>query len=102
MTNITKRQWGSFGWLRERITGCRLPSVAANLPVRTSEVRMPALKNLRRLILIGLILAVAVSAGWIYWNRPVRSEMAGWAAADSLAFVEIDDLAAVASGVGDL
>src|SRR5262245_28512210 len=63
---------------------------------------MPALKKLRRLILIGLILAVAVSAGWIYWNRPVRSEMAGWAAADSLAFVEIDDLAAVASGVGDL
>src|SRR6185369_4400761 len=62
---------------------------------------MPALKKLRRLILLGGILLVGICAFWIYCNRPTRSDMAVWAPADSLAFLEINDLAGVTFGVGE-
>lgn len=52
----------------------------------------------RRLILLVLGCVVAFSAAWLYWNRTVRSDMAGWAPADSLAFVEVNDVADLAYG----
>lgn len=60
------------------------------------------MKKLRRLILIGLFLVLALLGAWIYWNRPVRSDLAIWAPADCLAFAEINDLAGLAGGIGDL
>ena len=63
---------------------------------------MRGLKKLRRLLFIGLILVLALGGAWIYWNRPARSDMAIWAPADCLAFAEVNDLAALAAGVGDL
>jgi hypothetical protein len=63
---------------------------------------MRSLKKLRRLALFVVILLLAGCAAWIYWNRPVRSDLAVWAPADSLAFVEVNDLAGAAGGVADL
>ena len=50
-----------------------------------------------KLLLIAVIGALTV--GWFYWNRPMRTDMAVYAPSDCLAFVEADDLSELAEGV---
>lgn len=42
---------------------------------------------------------VAFVAVWLYWNRPTRTDMATYAPADCLAFVEANDLTEAAQGI---
>jgi len=51
-----------------------------------------------RLLLAGF-LVVAFAVAWIYWNRQTRTNMAAYAPADCLAFVEANDLPEVAQGI---
>lgn len=44
--------------------------------------------------------ALAVIAGWLYWNWPRRVDMAVYVPADCVAFVEADDLVDLADGIG--
>lgn len=44
--------------------------------------------------------ALAVIAGWFYWNWPRRADMAAYVPADCLAFVGADDLVELADGIG--
>jgi len=61
---------------------------------------MRRLTKFRRIAVL-LILVIVVGAGaWLYWNRVAPSDLAAWAPADSLAYVEVNDLGAVAEGVG--
>ena len=48
--------------------------------------------------LIALLL-VAFLVVWLYWNRTTRTDMSTYAPADSLAFVEANDLTEVAQGI---
>jgi hypothetical protein len=43
--------------------------------------------------------ALAVIAGWFYWNWPRRVDMAAYVPADCVAFVEADDLVELADGI---
>ncbi len=45
------------------------------------------------------LLVVAFVVGWLYWNRTARTDMATYAPADCLAFVEANDLTEVAQGI---
>ena len=36
---------------------------------------------------------------WLFWNRTVRTDMASYAPADCLAFVEANDLSELAQGI---
>src|SRR5260370_16653458 len=60
---------------------------------------MPELIKPRRARILVAFLIVAVGVAWFYWNRPVRADMAAYAPADCLAFVEAGDLAEVAEGL---
>jgi hypothetical protein len=60
---------------------------------------MPRLIKLRSKILVLLVLVVVILAGWIYWNRPKKDDMAAYVPQDALAFVEVNDLDALASGI---
>ena len=60
---------------------------------------MPSLKNLRRAGLVSILLLAGLIAAWIYWNRPRKIDLSQYAPADSLAFVEANDLAAVSNGI---
>jgi hypothetical protein len=55
-------------------------------------------KNLRKLLWL-FILLLAAAALWIYWNRPPKVDMAAYVPAESLAFLEADDLPALANGI---
>lgn len=56
------------------------------------------LKTYRKALILVLVLAFAL-AGWIYWNRTPRTDMSGYVPAESLAFIEANDLIAVANGI---
>ena len=60
---------------------------------------MPSLKQLRRAGLVTVLLLAGVIAAWIYWSWPRKMDLSQYAPADSLAFVEANDLAAVAAGI---
>jgi len=60
---------------------------------------MPALRNVRRAGLLLASLLVALAAGWIYWNWPRKIDLSRYAPADSLAYVEVNDLAALTTGI---
>jgi len=60
---------------------------------------MRRLTTRRRAILLVFALAVLLTAGWIYWNAPTRSDLSAFAPADSLAYVEGNDLAALVTGI---
>src|SRR5260221_2812196 len=45
---------------------------------------------------LALFLAALVAGWWLYWNRSTRNDMASYAPADCLAFVEANDLAEIA------
>ncbi|MDT4969450.1 MAG: hypothetical protein QOJ64_4187, partial [Acidobacteriota bacterium] len=56
------------------------------------------IKRRPTILLVVLALALLV-AGWLYWNRPVRVDMAAYVPADSLAFVEANDLTGIGGGL---
>jgi len=45
------------------------------------------------------LIVVIIVFGWLLWNRPRRAEMAGYVPAESLAFVEVNDLPELAEGI---
>ena len=53
----------------------------------------------RRNIIGALVLLAACFALWIYWNRPVKTDLSNYAPADSLGYIEVNDLAEIAGGV---
>lgn len=62
---------------------------------------MRQLINRRRISLVTLLVAVVISAGWLYWNRPLKNDLSVFAPADCFAYVEADDLAALILGIQD-
>jgi hypothetical protein len=58
------------------------------------------LKISRRTRVLVAGFALAVIAGWLYWNWPRRVDMAVYVPADCAAFVEADDLVDLADGIG--
>ena len=60
---------------------------------------MRRLKKFRRIAVLLIIVIVVACGAWLYWNRVTPSDLASWAPADSLAYVEVNDLSAVAEGV---
>ena len=69
------------------------------LPLEERTVTMPLLIKRHPVKIIVLLLIVAALGAWIYGNRPRRVDLAAWAPADSLAFVEINDLTGVTGGI---
>jgi hypothetical protein len=57
------------------------------------------IRTLRAKSLLALLLVAAFVVGWLFWNRAVRTDMATYAPADCVAFVEANDLTAVAHGI---
>jgi hypothetical protein len=55
--------------------------------------------RIRRLTILLAFLLVAFVTVWLYWNRPTRTDMATYAPADCLAFVEANDLTEAAQGI---
>ncbi|HKB65236.1 MAG TPA: hypothetical protein VKC61_05230, partial [Pyrinomonadaceae bacterium] len=55
-------------------------------------------KTRRAKILLPLLL-VALLVAWLYWNRAGHTDMATYAPADCLAFVEANDVTEVAQGI---
>jgi len=53
----------------------------------------------RRIKTLLALLLVAFAVVWLYWNRPARTDMATYAPADCLAFVEANDLTEAAQGI---
>ncbi|MDX6303207.1 MAG: hypothetical protein QOI77_176 [Blastocatellia bacterium] len=53
----------------------------------------------RRAILFLVLLLVALAVAWLFWSRAGRTDMATYAPADCLAFVEANDLTEVAQGI---
>src|SRR5262245_6207317 len=68
------------------------------LPARQAEFRMRSLIKRRHAVFLATLL-LALIAGWLYWNRPQRTDMALFAPANSLAFVECNDLAEITNGI---
>jgi hypothetical protein len=60
---------------------------------------MPRLIKRHRKKLLLLLFLLIVLAGWIFWNRTQRVDMAAYVPAEALAFIEVDDLAAITSGI---
>ena len=57
------------------------------------------MKVRRRNIVGVLVLLGACLALWIYWNRTAKTDLSSYAPADSLGYVEVNDLAEIAGGV---
>ncbi|HKP46368.1 MAG TPA: hypothetical protein VJT50_07200 [Pyrinomonadaceae bacterium] len=60
---------------------------------------MPHLLKQHRKKLFLLLFLIVVVSGWIYWNRPKKDDMATYVPADALAFIEANDLDAIAGGI---
>jgi len=69
------------------------------LPAVTTESRMRGLIKIRRAKILLAFLLVAFVAAWLYWSHTVHTDMATYAPADCLAFVEANDLTEVAQGI---
>ena len=70
------------------------------IALRTNEpLRCVLLIKRHRFRIVILLLIVAAVSAWFYGNRPTHADLSAWAPADSLAFVEINDLAAVGGGL---
>lgn len=55
--------------------------------------------NRRRAGIIIVALFSGLSAVWIYWNRPQKTDLSQFAPTDALAFVEANDLGIVITGI---
>src|SRR5436190_15316328 len=53
----------------------------------------------RRTKLLVPAVVVALTVAWIIWNRPANVDLATYVPADSLAFIGVDDLPSLASGI---
>jgi hypothetical protein len=60
---------------------------------------MRRLRKFRRIAVLLVIVIVAFAGAWLYWNRITPADLAAWAPADSLAYVEVNDLSALTEGV---
>jgi hypothetical protein len=60
---------------------------------------MRLLLTRRRLLLFVFVALIAGAAAWIYGNQATRADLATYAPADCLAFVESDDLAGLVFGI---
>ncbi len=56
------------------------------------------MKFLRPLLAV-VVLVILIGAAWLWWSRPSRVDMADYAPADSLVYVEFNNLAAVAQAI---
>lgn len=56
------------------------------------------MKILRRLFFVALLI-VLLAVAWIWWNRPQRADMAGYAPASTLIYLESNSLMDVADGI---
>ena len=56
------------------------------------------MKFLRPLLAL-VLLAILIGAAWLWWSLPSRVDMADYAPADSLVYVEFNDLASVAQAI---
>src|SRR5215216_5925561 len=56
------------------------------------------MKFLRPLLAL-VLLAIVIGAAWIWWSLPSRVDMADYAPADSLVYVEFNSLASVAQAI---
>lgn len=52
-----------------------------------------------RKFLIALGLLLIILAGWLWWNRPQKVDMAGYVPADALVYLEANDLPSIASEI---
>jgi hypothetical protein len=52
-----------------------------------------------RSIVLALFIAAGMAAGWLYWSRVPTSDLALWAPADSLAYIEVNDPGGLLEGV---
>lgn len=55
--------------------------------------------TLFRKVLIVLGILIVVLAAWLWWMRPQKVDMAGYVPADSLVYLEANDLPQIASGI---
>jgi hypothetical protein len=56
----------------------------------------------RRRNIIGILVFLGACLSlWIYWNRTVRTDLSNYAPADSLGYVEVNELAEIAGGITD-
>src|SRR5436190_6356964 len=60
---------------------------------------MRRLTKFRRIAVLLILVIVVAGGAWLYWNRVTPSDLAAWAPADSLAYVEVNDLSALTEGV---
>jgi hypothetical protein len=60
---------------------------------------MRRLIKFRRTAILVLIAILVGSAAWLYWNRVPAANLTAWAPADSLAYVEVNDLSNLVQGV---
>ena len=60
--------------------------------------RCAAMKLLRPLV-AAVLLLILVGAAWLWWSLPSTADMADYAPADSIVYVEFNDLAAVAQAI---
>ena len=61
---------------------------------------MPALiRNLRKWLLLPLAVLLVAGTIWVIWNRPRHADMAAYVPAESVAYVEADDLTRITDGL---
>src|SRR6266481_3181578 len=86
---------------RQRNPGPRRSAhrLSGNLLAATTQFRMRGLNKTRRAKILLPLLLVALLVAWLYWNRAGHTDMATYAPADSLAFVEANDVTEVAQGI---
>jgi hypothetical protein len=68
------------------------------LPVAKAMVTMRSLTRYRAIVLL-LLIATLIASGWLYWNRVPASDLAVWGPADSMAYIEVNNLGALVEGV---
>lgn len=54
--------------------------------------------KLRRIALVATVL-IALAAFWLLWNRPRRADMTTYVPAESLAYLEVNDLQGIVDGI---
>ncbi len=61
---------------------------------------MPALiRNLRKSLVFLLAVLLLAGAAWVVWNRPHKADMASYVPAESVAYIEANDLAQIAGSL---
>jgi hypothetical protein len=60
---------------------------------------MRASMKFRRVAVLLLVIIALAGGGWLYWNRVPTADLAIWAPADSLAYIEVNDLSGLVEGV---